>query len=157
MAEVGEERSSAPEALPAPPVRARALVAGTSEAIALVERLVGDLVELYPARSVGEALATMEVPLGMVLCDLRFDDSRMFDFLHAARSSAALSGVPIVCFRMQGARLPARVRRAVELALDGLEVDTFLDLHQLAEEQGAAAAEEALRRLVMQSLPGEAQ
>ena len=89
-------------------MRPRVLLAGTAEAIDKFQALLGAEVEIIPARSVREALARADGDIDLILCNVRFDDSRMFDFLGALQEGA-YRHVPVVCFRNEpGSLQPAR-------------------------------------------------
>jgi CheY-like chemotaxis protein len=130
----------------------RVLVAGTVEAIATVERLLGDAIEIIAADSMREALQQLREHPDLIICSVRFDDSRMFDFLQALGLRSEASGIPVVCFRTAPQPLGRRAARAVELALEALGVKSFADLPAVRERHGAEAADEALRQLVRSQL-----
>jgi len=135
-----------------PPLRRRVLVAGTREVIDVAQALFGEALELVPAHSVAEALAQVQSGVDLVLCDLRFDDSRMFDFLGALNAAPALRRLPVVCCRVRRAPISAGARRGIELALEALGVAAFLDLHELEERHGAAGAAAIVRETVAMRL-----
>jgi hypothetical protein len=132
-------------------IRPRVLLAGTAEAIEKFQALLGAEVEIIPARSVREALACADGDIDLILCNVRFDDSRMFDFLQALNKRPAARRAPVICCRVLLHTLPG-VHHAVEMALEALGVAAFVDLAKLAQRDGAAAAEEKLREIVMAHL-----
>jgi hypothetical protein len=89
-----------------------------------------------------------------VLCNVRFDDSRMFDFL-GALNAMARSGPPVICCRVARGPMSAGARRGIELALEALGVVAFLDMYELESRDGLSAAHAALREAVMTRLPKE--
>jgi hypothetical protein len=107
---------------------------------------------------VAEALKAVEGGVELVLCNVRFDDSRMFDFLgalNAAPGASATPGarrVPVICCRVERSPMSAGARRGIELALEALGVLVFLDMYELEQRQGSAAAQAALRGAVMTHL-----
>lgn len=137
------------------PNKPRVLCAGTQESIDRVRWLLGDEIELIPAYSVAEALSALESGADLVLCHERFDDSRMFDFLGALYARPAGARVPVVCCRLFHGPLSPSARRGIALALEALGVAAFVDLYELEMQYGAAAAERALRDIVISHLkPG---
>jgi len=134
--------------------RSRILVAGTRQGIAAVREVLGEQAELVAAESVGEALAEVERGVKLIICNVRFDDSRMFDFLGALAGRPAARGVPVVCCRVLHRPLSAGARRAIALALEALGVAEFVDMQAIEEEQGGEAAREALRRAALSRLAG---
>jgi hypothetical protein len=128
------------------------LVAGTQEVIAATQALLGSELELVPARSVAEALQEIRTGIDLVLCNVRFDDSRMFDFLGALNVMPEAERMPVICCRMLRTPMSAGSRRGIELALEALGVVAFVDLHDLEQQHGAAAAEATLREMVKRYL-----
>jgi hypothetical protein len=137
------------------PEKRRVLVAGTPEAVDLAQALLAGEVELVTAYSVAEALQCVRGGVDLVLCNVRFDDSRMFDFLGALNASPPAGSPQVVCYRVMRSQLSAGARRGIELALEALGVVVFLDLYELEQQHGAAAAQAALRTAVMRHLPKE--
>lgn len=134
--------------------RPRVLVAGTRQSIAAVREVLGEDAELVGAESVVEALTQVERGVRLIICNVRFDDSRMFDFLGALAGRTSAGGVPVICCRVLHRPLSAGARRAIALALEALGVAEFVDMQAIEEEQGWEAAREALRRAALSRLAG---
>lgn len=130
-------------------VRPRILVAGASRTIAAVTGAVGEAGEIVPARSVREALLCLQDQIDIVVCDVRFDDSRMFDFLQHLKERPPDPPCRVVCVRTSGARLSSNLHKAIAQALEALGVELFVDLHQVALDHGEEAARQTLRRVVL--------
>jgi response regulator RpfG family c-di-GMP phosphodiesterase len=135
-----------------PPSRPRVLVAGTQEVIDAAHAVFGGALQLTSAYSVAEALRQVEKGVDLVLCNVRFDDSRMFDFLGALNAMPPARQVPVICCRMLRTPMSAGSRRGIELALEALGVVAFVDMHDLEQKYGAPAAQAALRDAVMRHL-----
>jgi hypothetical protein len=132
--------------------RARVLVAGTRLGIDLVRDVLGGDADLVGAQSVTEALAEVDRGVELIICNVRFDDSRMFDFLGALGGRGSARGVPVVCCRVLHRPLSVGARRAIALALEALGVAEFVDMQAIEEEQGSDAARQALRRAALSRL-----
>lgn len=132
--------------------RPRVLVAGTRQGIATVREVLGEEAELVGAVSVSEALEQVDRGVALIICNVRFDDSRMFDFLGALSGRPAARGVPVICCRVLHRPLSAGARRAIALALEALGVEEFVDMQAIGEEHGSEAAREALRRATLARL-----
>jgi len=130
----------------------RVLVAGTQEVIDAARAVFGGELELVAAYSVAEALKQVESGIDLVLCNVRFDDSRMFDFLGALATMPAATRMPVVCCRVVRTPMSAGARRGIELALEALGVVAFVDMHTHEQKYGFGAAEAALREVVMTHL-----
>ena len=129
----------------------RVLVAGTQEVIDAARAALGAELELATAYSVSEALRQVEGGVELVLCNVRFDDSRMFDFL-GALNAMPRAGPPVICCRVARGPMSAGARRGIELALEALGVVAFLDMYELESRDGPVAAHAALRAAVMARL-----
>ena len=129
----------------------RVLVAGTQEVVDAARAALGDELELSTAYSVAEALNEVRGGVELVLCNVRFDDSRMFDFLGALNAMPG-ERVPVICCRVERRSMSAGARRGIELALEALGVLRFLDMHELEQRVGPAGAQAALREAVMTHL-----
>lgn len=131
----------------------RVLVAGTQDVVDAARAAIGGELELAAAYSVAEALKQVEAGVDLVLCNVRFDDSRMFDFLGALNAMPRSRRLPVVCCRVARSPVSAGARRGIELALEALGVIAFLDMHELETREGLEAARAALRAAVMSHLP----
>ena len=126
------------------------LVAGTRGAIELLSDLLGDDAEVVSARSVREALERLgDGDYGTIACNVRFDESRMFEFLQGVRERPECQGIPIVAFRAGGARMSQSMRNAIRYGLEALGVDVFIDLPQFEAELGREQAHAMLRDTVL--------
>lgn len=134
------------------PHRPRVLVAGTREAIELLALAVERDAELVHALSVEEALQRLDPAIELVVCDVRFDSSRMFDFLGALKNGD-YRDLPVVCFRAGRSVHPDSTQRAIELALGALGVNAFVDLPAVARARGLEGAVQDLREIVLGYLP----
>ena len=131
------------------------LLAGTQQAIDTLHSILGDELELIEARSIDEALARLDSGIDLIICSVRFDESRMFNFLQALHERSDTRGIPVICCRTAPEALSREVRRAVEMALQALGVGTFIDLAALREQFDESIAGETLRQLAADRLRGK--
>lgn len=130
--------------------RPRVLAAGTDDAIQALAQALGAAAELVAARSLKEALAQLDGgPFDTIACSVRFDESRMFEFLQAVMERSATQPVRIVAFRANESTLTHSTRSAIRNALEALGVERFADLSQLRAEYGPEVALETLRKMVL--------
>jgi CheY-like chemotaxis protein len=130
--------------------RPRILVAGTRESIETLSTLLEGRAEIVAARSTHEALRRFDAEgFDTVACSVRFDESRMFDFLQALHERPAGRRTRIVCFRVAADELTPSMRAAIAQALEALGVPVFLDMPQLVARHGAEVAGEILRQIVI--------
>lgn len=130
--------------------RPRVLVAGTVDAIEILVAALQDAAEVVAAQSVKEALAQLDAAeFDTIACNVRFDESRMFEFLQAVMERKLAHAVRIVSFRAERGALKQSTRTAIRNALEALGVERFVDLSQLRAEYGHEVAMEALRKIVL--------
>ena len=130
--------------------RPRVLVAGTADAIEALAYALGDAVEIVPAESVKQALACLDAgPIDTIACNVRFDESRMFEFLQAVMERRPAGGIRIVAFRIDQRPLSTSIRNAIQSALEALGVERFIDMAQVRARYGEAVALETLRKIVL--------
>lgn len=127
------------------------LVAGTPPAIETLRHVFASEAECIPACSIDEAVHGFEQHPDMILCNVRFDESRMLNLLEAAKSTPETSATPFLCVRLSP--MPARLKKGIEVAVLALGAVAFLDLSSLEKSMGREAAEKELRRLVLSYLP----
>lgn len=96
-----------------------------------------------------EALRRCGGDIALVITHVTFDESRMLDLLQALRARTARPRVPVVCLRLFG-NLSGAMREAIVEALEVLGQARFIDLYELREEFGEAAALERLKERLME-------
>ena len=100
-------------------------------------------------RTMEEAGAALEAPhYDAIAIGVYFDDSQMFDLVRAIRGHELHNEVPILCVR-GGPGFAAVTTRTLEIAVQALSADCFVDLLQFRDEKGGdAALRAALQRYV---------
>lgn len=128
--------------------RPRVLVAGTADAVEAVRDALRGDAEVVAAYSVKEALALFDGGgFDTVACNVRFDESRMFEFLQALMERSR--GVRVVAFRVGATVMASSSRTAIGNALEALGVQRFVDLIQIGDEYGDDVALETLRKIIL--------
>ena len=128
-------------------------MAGTELAIAMCERILGDEAQVIAARSVKEALERLEPAPDLIISNVRFDESRMFDFLAALQELRNQCAAPVLCCRMVRKPLRPAMHQSIETAAKALGVEAFLDMDTEIRRHGEAEAERRLRSLILAHLP----
>src|SRR5436853_3956348 len=113
-------------------------------AIKRVQHLLGSEVDYLPAGSMDAALHGLEAHPDMIVCNVRFDESRMLNLLQAAKESPVTRDTPFLCLRMSS--MPPRWKKGIEVAVLALGAVAFFDLTALEKDLGPSAAEQELRR-----------
>ena len=125
----------------------KVLVAGTPAAIETVQHLLGAEVDYLPAGSLEAALHGLDDHPDVILCNVRFDESRMMDLLEAAKARSDTRETPFLCLRL--APMPPSWRKMIEVAVVGLGAVGLFDLASLERDCGRDAAGRELRNLVL--------
>ena len=132
------------------------LLAGTLEGIATAKHALGNTFSYLPAYDVDQALSFLSARVDVIVCDVAFDSSRMFDFVHAARQMPTVRSVPIVCFRHQTRPLTRTTHEAIEKALGIFVLTSFVDLYALTAQASVSHALLAFRAAVLAALSSDA-
>jgi len=128
----------------------RVLIAGTDPAVETVQHLLGAEVDYVTANSLDEALRRLDAHPDLILCNVRFDESRMLELLQAVKAEPATRETPFICFRL--APLTAALRKSIEVAVLALGALAFVDLSSLEHDADRDAAEAALREVILSQL-----
>src|SRR4051812_5147166 len=107
----------------------RLLVAGTPPAIQALRQVFASEAECIPARSIDEAVHGFEQHPDMILCNVRFDESRMLNLLETAKNTPATRETPFLCLRL--APMPPSWKKGIEVAVLALGAVAFLDVSSL--------------------------
>jgi CheY-like chemotaxis protein len=126
----------------------RVLVAGTELAIATCGRILDDDAQIIAVRSVAQALERLEPAPDLIISSVRFDESRMFDFLEALREQRKRCPAPVLCCRIVHKPLSPAIYQSIETAAEALGVKAFFDMDTEIRRHGAAEAERRLRSLI---------
>jgi hypothetical protein len=136
------------------PALPRILVAVTPEGFPVVARILGGVAQVRPVFSEAKAVELLEGGIDLVLCSLRFDESRMLDLVRDAMRS--VSHVPCICCRVMKSELAHDLMRGAFVAAGTLGAVGFIDLPELEQQLGREAAEERFRQMVLAQLPERA-
>jgi CheY-like chemotaxis protein len=127
------------------------LVAGTPEAASLACAVLGDEAKVVAVYSVQDALSELVAhgPFDCVVCSLRFDEARMFEFLYSLHAGRQRVASRVVYLHASAPQLSANVRPAIETALQALGVAAFIDFPALVAELREPAARDRLREAIL--------
>ena len=122
------------------------VVACTPESRPVLAEVLQGIAQPVMALSEGDAMRSIDRDVRLVLCTLRFDESRMFDFLATARERFA--DVPCVCCRVGETHLPEHSLHAAFEAALKLGATDVIDFFALESAQGRKAAIDVFRAQV---------
>lgn len=135
--------------MPGTTSKRRILVAGTADAVNFVGAVLGPVLECVSATTLSGALDLVDSNPSAILCNVRFDDSTMFDFVDAVRAKRQFGNIPIICFRVLDRKLSETAHHGLEEAVATFDKATFIDLYAIAQASGENAARAALREIVL--------
>lgn len=101
--------------------------------------------DLVAAGTLGKAVELVEQQqFGMVIVDVDFDESQMFELLHHVRINRQDSAVPLVC--VLGARRMSKVLvEGLNYAVKAMAANAFLDLAKMPDDEAGNAR---VRRII---------
>lgn len=122
------------------PPRPTVLLACTAQSLARLRPLLADLAEVMPAFTLDDALSRLGHEPSLIVCNMKFDDSRMLEL--AAQASRDYPHIPFLCCRTSPSDLPAASMHAADAAAANLGAAGFFDLVamsvRLGDEEAAA-------------------
>ena len=146
---------ASPRIMDPAPSQPRMLLATTPEGEPVVRDILAPLrADLLCAFTHEEAIARIREGVDVVLCTLRFDDSRMLDLL--AEVGASPHHPPLVCCRLLDSDLPEASLRAAFTVAGHLGA-AVLNFPELVRREGFVRAGAALRESVAAHLHGVGQ
>lgn len=128
------------------------LVADVPAGIASLRKIMGEMAALKSACKIADALGLLSPDFDLVVCGVHFDESRMFDFLMAAKSDPGTRHVPFICFRDLDSALHPTMLRSLEISCRALGAE-FVDLFELKRKYGVDEADERFRELILSREP----
>jgi response regulator RpfG family c-di-GMP phosphodiesterase len=115
----------------------------------LIEQMRGTAVQIVEAHTVDEARALLTTHrVVLIICNMRFDESRMLDLLRLVKADPATSAIPFLCVRLYKGVLTPLLVESVHMACTALGAQAFIDLCALQEQCGSVEAEERFRQIV---------
>lgn len=121
----------------------KVVVACTSESRPVLDEALSDIALPVMVLSEQEAVSCLDDNVRLLVCTLRFDDSRMLEFVQSIHQRFAQ--LPFVCCRVSRTRLPAQsLRTALETARNLGAVDV-IDFYALEATLGHQTAVGILR------------
>jgi CheY-like chemotaxis protein len=135
-----------------PTARFRILLACTAQGEPVLRPILEPLAEIVVAFDHEEAIAHIERGVDLVLCSLRFDESRTLDLI--AELARQRPHLPVVCCRVMQSDLGEASLRAAFVAAGHLGAVALVNLPELERREGAAPAQAKLRAAVLDHLHG---
>ncbi len=130
----------------------RVLLASTPSADAILRHILAPLGGIVSAFTHEEAIERIGAGVDLVVCSLRFDESRMLDLI--AEVAQRMPHLPFICCRVQESHLPESSLRAAFTAAGHLGAVAVVDLPRLVRAGGEDRAEAQFNACVRAHLHG---
>lgn len=119
------------------------LLASSPEAKIPLSNALADTYDLLPCHTQTEAISILNErssDIDLILCTLRFDDSRMYDFLQYVKSNNQAQSIPFVCLTVTRSALGVQDKQVINEALEklvkGFGGTAFIDYYGWCREYG---------------------
>jgi len=132
--------------------RFRILLASTPKGDPILRRILEPIGQVVSAFTHDEAIAAIGGGVDLVVCSLRFDESRMLELL--AQVARQLPDVPFVCCHVLDSELPEPSMQAAFTAAGQVGAVEVVDLAGITRREGADHAAARLRSSVRAHLHG---
>jgi hypothetical protein len=127
----------------------RVLIASQPTAWRILRPMLEEVFDLVAVQTTSEALKVLEsgpAPSELIISTIAFDDSRMVEFLYAAKSRQDTRAIPFVCCRVLPTVLsPDAVARVAEVCMLGGAAE-FIDVPALDQRSAVAVLRAAVMR-----------
>lgn len=133
-------------------LRPRILAADTPQSTVTLRQLLEQHAELVPTGSIEEAVKHMTGRVDLILCDVHFAESRMYDLLRLAKADPATRTIPFLCFRNRDSALTPPVFEGLQIACQALGAVAFIDLYDLKLKYGPAEADALFKASILDLL-----
>jgi hypothetical protein len=101
--------------------------------------------ELVHVMTTSEAFRVLaESQFDVIVCTIAFDDSRMLDFLQAAKRSATVRGIPFICCRVLSSVLPDELVASVGATCRACGAADFLDIARMTPRDAGRSMRRAV-------------
>lgn len=128
----------------------RVLIADNEEAVATLQHVLGDCVDIVVANTMQQAEEHLQQPLDMVICGIHFDGSNMFQLLHLV--NARHGHLPFIVFRDLASALDPTFAHSVQISAKLLGALGLIDLYSLRQRLGTQEADRRVRGMVLDAL-----
>ena len=135
------------------------LLASSPEAKIPLSKALADTYNLLPCHTQTEAISILNQrggDIALILCTLRFNDSRMYDFLQYVKSNDQVRSIPFVCLTVTRSALGAQnteiINEALEKVVKGFGGSAFIDYFGWCKEYGMAEGNQRLLAFIAEFL-----
>jgi CheY-like chemotaxis protein len=123
----------------------RILVAAQPGASRLLQAMLGDLADLVVVHTTADAFKVLQHErMDLIVCTIAFDESRMMDFLQAAKKGSSTAGTPFLCSRILPGVLRDNLVATMRDACKECGAVDLIDIATLPPDRAQAALRQAV-------------
>jgi response regulator RpfG family c-di-GMP phosphodiesterase len=131
----------------------RILIADSRKDESLIQNLLASEFEVIAVTTIKQATkALKEEQFDLIMVDVSFDESRMFDVLQLSKAHPLSAETPVICFAVEVTPIGRVVHESLCFTVRALGAWMFLSLHDLAHVEMRRAE---LLRVIQRCLTGE--
>lgn len=134
------------------PTRIRVLFAAAPLSLDPITRILGPDFQVTIADSLSHAKSLLDRPVDVIVCDLYFDESRMFDLLRHVKADEKTRTIPFIAVKASDGMLSPTLSQGVEIACNALGAEKFVELGAWENRYGPAEAHQRFRALIARAL-----
>ncbi len=116
----------------------------------VVADALGSAFDLIICHTLEDAQSHLAENIGLIACGVRFDNGRMFEFLHAAKAHPHTQSVPFYLLLSAGKSYSKAILHGIKSAAIVLGAAGFTDLSRLENNLGKEKTYEMLREVIRQ-------
>lgn len=119
--------------------RHRLLVCTVPEMLATAHETFGERYDCEFSLSLNDACGYLSAKLDAIVCNLHFDEGRMFEFLAYVRAHPGTRGVPFIVLQTRQSLTPGTVK-GIQTASRAFGIDAFIEVCRLRQNRGHDAS-----------------
>lgn len=125
----------------------RLLVCTVPENLATAHENLGERYNCDFSLSLNDACSYLNTKPDAIVCNLHFDEGRMFEFLAYVRAHPGTRDVPFIVLQSRESLTPALIK-GIQTASRTLGIDAFLEVFRVRQDHGHDAALAEIRAAI---------
>ena len=125
----------------------RLLVCTVPEMLATAHEILGERYNCEFSLILNDACAHLNMKPDAIVCNLHFDEGRMFEFLAYVRAHPGTRDVPFVVLQTRKSLTPGTIK-GIQSASHAFGIDAFVEVFRVREEHGHDAALTEVREAI---------
>jgi CheY-like chemotaxis protein len=125
----------------------RLLVCTIPEMLATAHEILGERYNCEFSLSLNDACAHLNTKPDAIVCNLHFDEGRMFEFLAYVRAHPGTCDVPFVVLQTRKSLTPGTIK-GIQAASRAFGIDAFVEVFRVREDHGHDASVAEVRETI---------